>query len=346
MQTSNPIRVTFGVRPRGFTLVELLVVIAIIGLLTSLLLPAVQAAREAARVTQCKNNLRQLGLALQQYHDTLTTLPSGYLANPSAAIGKPTDPAPGSEKRLSPSKSLFTRRWDAPPPTGPVVIPHTPGWGWAALLLPYVEQVPLHNSIDFTVAVEQAASERARTVTLKHLTCPSDLGTGVYEVLDSANGFLASAATNSYTANFGAYGLINLTPEDGNGLFQRNSGHRFASILDGLSNTLAIGERGAILAKSPWAGVMTGGTCRTSIGAPVYTSIVEQSPVMVLARVGNRTPNGPWSEPYDFFSPHRSQIYFVFADSSVRGINSTIDMNVFRALATRDGQESLGDQSP
>lgn len=339
MNASNPFRRTSD-RRRGFTLVELLVVIAIIGLLTSILLPAVQAAREAARVTQCKNNLRQLGLALHQYHDALTTLPSGYLAKAVPPVNNPGGGGGGSGEKGG------QLRFDAPPPTGPVIIPHAPGWGWAALLLPYVEQTPLHQSIDFSVAVEDPASESARRVRLRHLTCPSDVGTGEFEVMDSANQYLLSAATNSYTANFGAYGLINLTPEDGNGLFQRNSGHSFARILDGLSNTMAIGERGAILAKAPWAGVISGGTCRTTPGAPVYTSIVEQAPVMVLARVGNRPPNSPWSEPYDFFSPHRAQIYFVFADSSVRSVSTTIDMQVYRALATRDGQESLGESAP
>src|SRR5438552_310335 len=87
---------------RGFTLVELLVVIAIIGILVALLLPAVQAAREAGRRTQCQNNLKQIGLALHNYHDTLKTLPSGFVA--SAAYPSTAN-----------------------------------GWGWSALILPYVE---------------------------------------------------------------------------------------------------------------------------------------------------------------------------------------------------------------
>ncbi len=318
---------------KGFTLVELLVVVAIIGLLIALSLPAVQAARESARIMQCKSNLHQIGLALQNYHDSLGTFPAGYLSQ----AGSGSNAAPASAAGVKGAGQL---RFDAPPPSAPLAPdPQSPGWGWAALLLPYLEQQPLHGRIDFSVGAELPPSAEARMTRLPNLICPSDIGTGLFEILDATNQPLATAHTNSYTACFGAYGLINLDPENGNGLFQRNSGHSIARILDGTSNTLAIGERGAILAKAPWAGVLSGGTCRTSPGAPVYTSIVEQAPVMALARVGNRTPNSPWSEPYDFFSPHRSAILFVWADGSVRGISTQIDIDVFRALATRDGNE-------
>lgn len=327
-------------RRSGFTLVELLVVIAIIGILTGLLLPAVQAARESARLTQCKNNLHQIGLALQLYHDSLKTLPAGYLCNGGGLLNIPTGGGGGDGTKSA------TRRWDSAPPGGNLPAQEAPGWGWAALLLPYVDQQPLRNSIDSQVAVEAPGSAPFRTLRLNVYLCPSDVGTGVFEVLDNTNQPVGSAHTNSYCASFGAYGLINVDPETGNGLFQRNSGHNYATITDGLSQTFAIGERGAILAKSPWAGVMTAGTCRTTAGAPVYTSIVEQAPVMALARIGNREPNSPWSEPYDFFSPHRDSIQFVFADGSVRGVHSSIDMKVYRAFASRDGNDLTVSVSP
>src|SRR6187399_1015822 len=94
--------------PRGFTLVELLVVIAIIGTLVALLLPAVQMAREAARASQCKNQLKQVGLATHQYHDAMGRLPPGWIANQPEGV---------------------------------------PGWGWASALLPYLEQTALESSI-------------------------------------------------------------------------------------------------------------------------------------------------------------------------------------------------------
>src|SRR5690242_14648344 len=107
-------------RHRGFTLIELLVVIAIIGALLGLLLPAVQKVRETAARLQCQNNLKQIGLALHNYHDSQQALPPGYLAFSSYSDGA-TDTAPG--------------------------------WGWAAFILPYLEQEPLYRQINFRQSV-------------------------------------------------------------------------------------------------------------------------------------------------------------------------------------------------
>src|SRR5688572_10508328 len=103
----------------AFTLVELLVVISIIGVLAGLLLPAVQAARESARRTQSQNNLKQLGLGLHNYESALRSLPSGYVSDVASLLS-------------------FPATLDAPP-----------GWGWGALLLPYIEQQPLANQIQW-----------------------------------------------------------------------------------------------------------------------------------------------------------------------------------------------------
>src|SRR5712672_3144627 len=110
---------------RGFTLIELLVVIAIIAVLIALLLPAVQQAREAARRTQCKNNLKQLGLALHGYHDAFQVFPPGYVAG-------------------SPFKDGETDT--------------SPGWGWPAMILPQFEQGALHDSINFSLPVQNPAN--------------------------------------------------------------------------------------------------------------------------------------------------------------------------------------------
>jgi prepilin-type N-terminal cleavage/methylation domain-containing protein len=123
----------------AFTLIELLVVIAIIAILVALLLPAVQQAREAARRTQCKNNLKQLGLALHNYHDQHLVLPPGYVSDYTSA---------GTD-------------------TGP-------GWGWAAMMLPQMDQAPLYQTIDFSVGIESPKHATVRLIVPALMLCPSD----------------------------------------------------------------------------------------------------------------------------------------------------------------------------
>src|SRR5271156_5763564 len=125
-------------RRGGFTLIELLVVISIIGVLIALLLPAVQASREAARRTQCVNNLKQLGVALHTYESTSRSFPPGYVSNFDAS---------GND-------------------TGP-------GWGWAAMLLPQIEQGALYATINVKLPIEDS-SNTARLQSIPTLLCPSD----------------------------------------------------------------------------------------------------------------------------------------------------------------------------
>ncbi len=314
-------------RRRAFTLIELLVTISVISILLALLLPAVQSARESARRTQCRNHLKQFGLALHMYHDTHNVLPPGYL------YYGPIQPPPAVPNLPPPHRIK-----DAPLPSLQIQ-PNDPGWSWQAFILPYLDQTPLHRQIDFNIAVRLPANDGIRIIPLPYSTCPSDRQEGVYMVYDRWNQSMATAHSTSYAACFGSFGLINSDPDYGNGLFQRNSHTRLADIPDGLSSTLAVGERSALFAKAPWSGVFTGGTVRTTPGAPVYTSTTELAPAMALARVGSRWLNSPYSEPYDFFSGHTGLVHFLLADGSVRGFSSSMDLYTLQNMATRADSE-------
>src|SRR5437868_1283016 len=147
---------------RGFTLIELLVVIAIVGVLCALVLPAIQAAREAARRVQCLNNLKQMGLALHAYHETLGSLPMGYVSLPS-----------------------------------PDPLATSPGWSWAAMILPRLEQTPLYDSANFDLAVEDPANHTTRSAAVNTYICPADRDSGVYTVMGEADQPIGRFHTNS-----------------------------------------------------------------------------------------------------------------------------------------------------
>jgi prepilin-type N-terminal cleavage/methylation domain-containing protein len=293
---------------RAYTLIELLVVIAIIGVLIALLLPAVQKVRESANQVQCRNNLKQIGLALQNYHDHQQSFPAGYVYVHMGA--------------------------------GPFALDTSPGWGWGSLLLPYLDQEPLARITDVQVGLQDPRFDALRTTPLRVFICPSDLQTGVYTVEDPWGNSLAQAHTNSYAGCYGRYAPIGEIPDDGTGLFFRNSKVRLGDITDGASNTLTVGERAALFLRTPWAGAVTMAAVKTTDGAPVYGSFVEESPVQTLATFEVQL-NSPYSTPYSFFSPHPSLGLFVYADGSVRPISFQAPLEVLAALATRAGGETI-----
>ena len=311
--SSRPVRT-------AFTLLELLVILAIIGTLIALLLPAVQRLREAANRVRCQNNLKQLGLALHQYHDDAGSLPPGYVWNP--VLGG-ADPCPN-------------------PPGDPTDT--DPGWGWAALLLPYLEQDNLRRQIDLQVPVRNQRYDQLRTTVLPIFVCPSDWAAGVYMMESDLGLPMGQAATNSYAACYGSGRRIARDPARGNGLFFRNSRIRITDITDGSSNTLAIGERAALLTRTPWVGAPCEGTIHVTPGAPTNSTAVGDSPTQPLAQTGSHTLNDRSADPDNFFTPHRAVGHFLFADGSVRGIRAGIDPLVFQALSTRNGGEVVPDQ--
>jgi prepilin-type N-terminal cleavage/methylation domain-containing protein/prepilin-type processing-associated H-X9-DG protein len=291
----------------AFTLVELLVVIAIIAVLIGLLLPAVQKVREAASRVSCQNNLKQLGLALHGYHGREGTFPSGFRCQP----------------RSDPNYTA-------------------PGWGWATLLLPDVEQGNLYRQFNLVLPVEDPSNQAARTTVLKLFVCPSDRSTGVFTVYSQANAPLAQMATNSYAACHGTGPDLDEELDDGNGIFFRNSRVRVADITDGTSNTIAVGERASLFAQAPWAGAVSGGTSRITPGAPVANAgAVEEAPTQVLVHVAVHTVNDANADPEDFFSPHPGAGMFLFGDGSVRPLRAGVNVAVLQALATRNGGETV-----
>ena len=191
-------------RTRGFTLIELLVVIAIIAVLIALLLPAVQQARESARRTQCKNNLKQFGLALHNYHDVHGTFPGGVVST-------------ANEVGVSPTSSWV-------------------GWSGVSMLLPFIDQAPLYSTLDFNTYWDTGAANQLGTrVVVPGFTCPSDPVGGKRPQ--------ASAGPISYCLSAGPAADWDVRPVPP-GVFSLWSSVRMRDFVDGTSNTIAMSETG------------------------------------------------------------------------------------------------------
>lgn len=283
---------------RGFTLIELLVVTAMIGVIASLLVPAVQSAREAARRASCTNNLRQIGLAMHGYHDVHGRLPMGYTFAPGYARG---------------------------------------GFGWGAMILPGLEQRPLFDSANFSLPLWNGANTTTATTAVGTFLCPSD---------ETSEGrFLEREgyryARSSYVAAFGP-GNMDVNPDDRLGLFSRNSGTTFSAVTDGLSQTLAGGER-------------HNGTFAAAIGShdhydaeTVWIGAVKEEPGDDHAHTtlfqASHTPSSGAMNDQDAASRHPGGTNFLFGDGSVRFLKSTINLGVYRSLSSRAGGEVVGSE--
>ncbi len=298
-----------AIRRVGFSLIELLIVIAIMAVTMSLALPAVQRVRETAARSSCQNNLRQVGLALHSYHHHAGHFPPAYSFDEQAKVADD------------------------------VVINSAPGWGWAAHLLPHIEQKNLADQIKWNTVVDDPIHDPVRTVPIKIYTCPSDRDTEPFTIVSQFGKALCQAATNSYAACYGFGGAIGEHPTLGNGVFYRNSRTRIADIRDGSSHTIAIGERAALFCQSPWAGVPSDGTIRTNANSPGFIAVIEEAPVLVMARTNPFPMNQYYASPYDFYSPHPNVGMFVFADGSVRPLRFALTPAVWEALGTAAGGE-------
>ena len=289
-------------RRSGFTLVELLVVIAIISVLVSMLVPAVQRIRAEADRTRCKNNLRQIGIALHLYHDRTGSFPPGYYSNSNPD---------GSDSG--------------------------PGWGWAAYLLDDLEQDPLQKQIDFTRDISDPVNAAARTTVLPIYLCPANPAATTFTVNDANGQPLCDVARGSYIAVNGNDGVSDHAA-DNDGAFVRNQRYNTSAISDGLSSTLFIGERSTSMSWTTWTGAVTGGVV-PSVRDP---AAVELAPALVMGHAGPHLPNNPLVTDADAFSSNHPQgVNFLFGDCSVHTINNNITMYVYDALASRAGGEAV-----
>ena len=251
----------------GFTLVELLVVIAIIGVLVALLLPAIQAAREAARRSQCINNLKQLGLAHLNYESTF----KGFI--PMAKFWNNAD---------------YDAAYD---PDGPG------GWyddhGWYLPLMPYLEQANLKNLVDPDQSLSSEVNYAARTTFVEMHACPSDIGLQKNEWPPAAGSQLWARIRSNYVVNAGntVYGQHDLSApgnyvQFGGAPFAPAKVTKLSKITDGTSNTLMMAEIIVLPETIGWAGPYS--DTQTALGGQVFTGwqIPNSAAADAMARIG------------------------------------------------------------
>ncbi len=319
-------------RLRAFTLVELLVVIAIIGILIALLLPAVQAAREAARRSQCTNNAKQLGLAVHNYHDSFKCFPPGSI------------------------------RWSAPWPESW----QTSHIHWIARILPYFEQKSIYDQIEFedTRPWQSDPSKPGyllRRIEIATVRCPSDPGNPYGDTSAAPTNYVGcsgkNAALNNRTYEYG--GGPRNDPYS-RGIFRENCRHRFANVKDGTTNTMMIGEcmvgepyicRDTCGGSMPHTACITGtdgitltGDDEAGRGFSWYGGYGGQKWAFnaVLPPNDRLTANhecmaGSTTGIYTARSRHPGGANICLGDASIRFVSETIELGIWRGAASMDG---------
>ena len=332
MNSSNPghRRPSSRSRRPAFTLIELLVVIAIIGVLIALLLPAVQAAREAARRAQCQNNLKQIGIALHNYHDSVGAFPTSFWR---ATAGQVTGDASNINRH-----------------------------SWITMALPYLEQNAIYNATNFDVGIRGGAgnycgqmNETALMSVINVLMCPSDTSPTIssFNRADAAPGINGRGPKVSYVGSMGdnsTAGSSGDTPwpfnsppavrtngfGDGNthtGMMNRSGGTvALRDVTDGTSNTFLVGE--TLFESCNWFTWPNPNGSTASTSVLINWEITDRN----AGNTGNSDfrRSGNWKSCFGFRSEHAGVVQFLLGDGRVIGIKETVDRNVYRALSTRN----------
>jgi len=332
-------------RRRGFTLIELLVVIAIIAILIALLLPAVQQAREAARRTQCKNNLKQFGLAFHNYHDVTQTFPyaSTFSDGPSGADR-------GENYLRANAKSC-----------------------WFQLLLPYLDQAPMYNQFDLNRSYNDAASGNRALIEDQFFTvatCPSNPLATSGRRIDGANFADVSVGVQSgmyrpsggpsrndagnkdcqqnpdsqtvNTAVFcsknqggveGGWRRPHRNPAGTRGMFARGvTSMKMRDVTDGTSNTIMLGETKPHY--NPFGSIW-------ALNVPEAMFHLKINSTFLQAREDNATQS--WPDSSGYASYHVGGAQFLFADGSVQFLSENIDYETYCNLGDRFDGNPIGD---
>jgi len=301
----------------AFTLIELLVVVSIIGVLIALMLPAIQHSREAARKTVCANNLKQIGLGIHSYLIAQGAFPPGYISK------------------------VYVDHDDA-----------GPGWSWAPMIMRYMENVQLADEVPLTQQIASDAG-RVRLTSVPIFICPSD---DMFEPLIDIpekrwDTVLCQMAAANYVACAGTVRpTCKLCRDKFDGMFGRNRRIKPRELQDGLTKTIAIGERASHWSRAALWGVVPESKIIDNQKPDLYAA----GPGYVLGTTFHEGFNleteemehatmGTLAEA--FGSRHPGGAFFMFADAGVRFVYEDTDPGVMNALATRDGRPHTGEES-
>ncbi|MFO0935928.1 MAG: DUF1559 domain-containing protein [Gemmataceae bacterium] len=350
-----------AIRRRAFTLIELLVVIAIISVLIGMLLPAVQKVRESASRLKCQNNLKQLGLALHSYESAHGVYPPAYVTGNTRLDGTAFGVPYGDDYRNGP-----------------------PGWGWGVYLLQHIEQDNLYRQLNLSEPCWSPSNAAWVRTKVSLFLCPSATGgsegfTVQKEGIDHRHGqdMLRQDGTpivfahSHYVTNAGIhqpwgrttaycfdYDIPEPIPANGNlparidGPFYRNSKTRVSSVVDGLSETVFLGEHSSILSNKTWVGVVPGAVTPPRLDLKPWPSENNGAGCLVGVHSGPDThdhpqviihaPNNPFGHTDEMWSEHGMGSNVLFGDGSVRFVSAFVNPSTWVAVSTRDGGEVVG----